>query len=113
MTKVTRQGLRAIPYFAVLPAADAAALGARCAVRAFARGAMIFEEGAEATGLWVILEGRVKVVRMSASGREQVLHAEGPGATLAEVPVFDGGGYVATAVAIDPVRVLFVPRSAV
>jgi CRP/FNR family transcriptional regulator len=119
MTKVTRaaapilEGLRTIPYFAVLPAADVAALGARCAVRAFARGAVIFEEGAEATGLWVVLDGRVKVVRMSASGREQVLHAEGPGATLAEVPVFDGGGYVATAVAIDAVRVLFVPRAAV
>jgi CRP/FNR family transcriptional regulator, dissimilatory nitrate respiration regulator len=120
MTKVTRatappilEGLRAIPYFARLPAADIAALGARCAMRPFARGAVIFEEGAEATGLWVILEGHVKVVRRSASGREQVLHAEGPGATLAEVPVFDGGGYVATAVAIDPARVLFVPRPAV
>jgi CRP/FNR family transcriptional regulator len=116
MTKVTRatvDALGAIPYFAPLPAAALGALGARCAVRAFERGAVVFEEGAPATGLWVILAGRVKLVRVSASGREQVLHAEGPGATLAEVPVFDGGGYVATAVAIDDVRVLFVPRPVV
>jgi hypothetical protein len=39
--------------------------------------------------------------------------AEAAGATLAEVPVFDGGGYVATAVAIDDARLLFVPRQAV
>jgi CRP/FNR family transcriptional regulator len=124
MTKVTparaaavpaavRDGLRAIPYLAALPADDLAVIGARCTVRLFTRGAIVFEEGAAAAGLWVVLAGRVKVVRMSASGREQVLHAEAPGATLAEVPVFDGGGYVATAVAIDDARLLFVPRSVV
>lgn len=109
----TSAGLRAIPYFASLPPRELAALGARCAVRDFARRRIVFEEGAPAAGLWVVLAGRVKVVRVSASGREQVLHAEGPGATLAEVPVFDGGGYVATAVAIDDTRLLFVPRDAV
>lgn len=124
MTKVTRarsiavpaaivEGLQAIPYFAPLPAGDLASIGTRCTVRAFKRGAIVFEEGAPAAGLWVVLAGRVKVVRVSASGREQVLHAEAPGATLAEVPVFDGGGYVATAIAIDDARVLFVPRPVV
>lgn len=116
MTKVTRgivDALGAIPYFALLPAAALADVAARCAVRTFTRGALVFEEGAPATGLWVVLAGRVKLVRVSAAGREQVLHAEGPGATLAEVPVFDGGGYVATAVAIDDVRLLFVPRPVV
>jgi len=44
-----------------------------------------------------------------AAGREQALHTESVGATLAEVPLFDGGGYVATAVAEDDARLLFVP----
>jgi CRP/FNR family transcriptional regulator, dissimilatory nitrate respiration regulator len=116
MTKVTSEiaaGLAAVPYLALLPVRERAALAARCLVRSVRRGAVIFEEGAPATGLWVVLAGRVKLVRVSASGREQVLHAEAPGATLAEVPVFDGGGYVATAVAIDDARLLFVPRVAV
>jgi CRP-like cAMP-binding protein len=124
MTKVTRarsgavpaaltDGLRAIPYFAPLSVGDLAALGTRCTMRAFKRGGIVFEEGAEAAGLWVVLAGRVKVVRTSASGREQVLHAEAAGATLAEVPVFDGGGYVATAIAMDNARLLFVPRCVV
>jgi CRP/FNR family transcriptional regulator len=122
MTKVTRArsaaptiiaGLQAIPYFASLPAAALAALGTRCTLRAFKRGAVVFEEDARAAGLWVVLAGRVKLVRTSAAGREQVLHVEAPGATLAEVPVFDGGGYVATAIAIDDARLLFVPRSVV
>jgi len=41
-------------------------------------------------------------VRISRGGREQVLHSEGPGATLGEVPLLDGGGYVATAIATEP-----------
>lgn len=116
MTKVTSEieaGLSAIPYLAPLPVRERTALASRCLVRGFRRGAVIFEEGVAAAGLWVVLVGRVKLVRVSASGREQVLHAEAPGATLAEVPVFDGGGYVATAVAIDDARLLFVPREAV
>ncbi len=116
MTKVTTEisaGLAAVPYLALLPARERAALAARCAIRTARRGAVIFEKGAAAAGLWIVLAGRVKLVRMSASGREQVLHAEAAGATLAEVPVFDGGGYVATAVALDDVRLLFVPRQAV
>lgn len=55
-------------------------------------------------------EGRVKVFRSSAHGREQVLHVEGPGATLGEVPLFDRAGYVASATAQTAASLLWVPR---
>src|SRR5215475_11491982 len=48
--------------------------------------------------------------QVSPRGREQVLHAEGTGATLGEAPLFDGQGYVASAVAIAPTRLIVVPR---
>jgi CRP/FNR family transcriptional regulator len=44
-------------------------------------------------------------------GREQVFHTEGPGATLGEGPLFDRGGFIATAVATKPTRVLFLRRA--
>jgi CRP-like cAMP-binding protein len=81
-------------------------------VKRIAKGKAIFAEGEAATGLWVVLAGRVRLVRMSRRGREQALHVESAGATLAEVPLFDGGGYVATALAETDARLLFVPRSA-
>jgi CRP-like cAMP-binding protein len=119
MTKVTSDvaditpdvatGLAAIPYLASLPTRERTGLARRCRVRTFTRGAIVFSEGESATGVWVVLTGRVRLVRSSPRGREQVLHAESAGATLAEVPVFDGGGYVATAVADDDARLLFVP----
>jgi CRP-like cAMP-binding protein len=46
----------------------------------------------------------------SPRGREQTLHVESAGATLTEGPLFDGGGYVATARAETEARLLFVPR---
>ncbi|MBI3635526.1 MAG: Crp/Fnr family transcriptional regulator [Candidatus Rokubacteria bacterium] len=120
MTKVTRTStwpdrvalLAAIPYLRAAPPADLRALAARCVVREVRRGATVFREGEPAEGLFVVVDGRVKIVRVSARGREQVLHTEGPGATLGEVPLLDGGGYVASAIAAAPSRLLFLPRPA-
>jgi len=70
----------------------------------------VFEEGASCEGLWIVMEGRIKMFRTSAGGREQVLHVEGPGATLGEVPLFDRAGYVASATAETTARLLWVPR---
>lgn len=116
MTKVTPDRaavLAGIAYFRPLSRTDLARLAAHTIVREFRRGAHVFEEGAPARGLFVVMDGRVRLVRTSRGGREQVLHAEGPGATLGEIPLLDGGGYVATAVAAEPARLLFLPRDAV
>src|SRR5262245_16191148 len=112
VTETTRQTLAALPYLAALPPPDLRRLADRCAWRTFRRGGATFREGEPAAGIFVITEGRVKLVRLSPAGREQVLHVEGPGASLGEVPVFDGGGYVATAVALTDARGLFVEREA-
>ena len=114
MTKVTSEAvalLSGLPYLAVLPPGELERLAARCAWRSLRRGGTAFREGEPATGIFVIAEGRVKLSRLSRGGREQVLHVEGPGASLGEVPVFDGGGYVATAVALTDARLLVVDRA--
>lgn len=53
----------------------------------------------------------MEIRQTSVRGREQVFHTEGPGATLGEGPLFDRGGYIATAIATGPTRVLFLPRA--
>lgn len=99
-----------IPYLRNLPQAERAALAARCTFTSVARGAAVFTEGDAPAGVFLIVSGRIKLLRGSSDGREQVLHEEGPGVTLAEVPVFDGSGYVGSAVAVEDSRVFFVPR---
>ncbi len=100
-----------ITYLERLSPAERTRLAEACEFRDFDEGAELFAEAAPAAGIFLVLQGRVKLVRSSAEGREQVLHEEGPGATLGEVPAFDGQGYVATAIAVGRTSVFFVPRA--
>jgi len=103
--------LARVPYFASLRAAELRELASRCASRSFGLETALFEEGDPCHGLLIIAEGAVEVRQVSLRGREQVFHTEGPGATLGEAPLFDRGGYIASAVATEPTRALFLPRS--
>jgi len=74
------------------------------------RGEMLFLAGEPARGLFVIVSGSIRAFRVNAKGREQTIHVESAGATLAEVPVFDDGNYPATAVAEERSGVLFLSK---
>ncbi len=100
-----------VPYFGSLPAAELRRLATRCAPRTFGVHAVLFEEGAPCHGLLIVTEGAVEVRQVSLRGREQVFHTEGPGATLGEGPLFDRGGYIASAIATKPTRALFLRRA--
>lgn len=76
----------------------------------FAAGELLFQEGDPCSGLHIVAVGRVRIFKSSASGREQVLAIEGPGSTVAELPVFDGGAYPASALALEDTEVVFLPR---
>ena len=113
MSKLTvdiASALEAIPYVMALNAEDRHRLAASCTIRPVQKGHKAFVEGDPPAGVFLILSGRMHLVRSSASGREQVLHEEGAGVTLGEVPVFDGGGYVGSAIAAEDAVLLFVPR---
>ena len=105
--------LRRVAYFASLPATELQRLAGRCTTRSLGPGETLFEEGEPCRGLLIIAEGRVEIRQISLRGREQVFHTEGPGAALGEGPLFDGGGYIASAVALTPTRALSLPRAEV
>jgi CRP/FNR family transcriptional regulator len=73
-------------------------------------GHVLFNAGDSCRGLYVIESGRVRIYRTSPEGKEQVLHVEGAGRGVAELPLFDGGVYPASAITIEPSRLVFLPR---
>ncbi|WP_029898717.1 Crp/Fnr family transcriptional regulator [Desulfohalovibrio reitneri] len=73
---------------------------------------VLFNEGQRAEGFYAVVEGRVKVYKLSPSGKEQILHVFGPGGVLAEAAVFSGGDYPASAMTLEPSRMLFFGRDA-
>ncbi|MGA3089516.1 MAG: Crp/Fnr family transcriptional regulator [Terriglobales bacterium] len=102
--------LKKVSMFAGLAEPELRFLSERAIARSFAAGQAVFGEGAPCAGLYVIESGHVRIFKSSAGGREQVLSIEGPGGSIAELPVFDGGNYPASAVAIDQVTLLFVSK---
>lgn len=108
----TVEVLRKLPLFARLRDESLRAVAGRTVVRAVPEGRILFRRGAPAEGLYVVVEGAVRVYRANRQGKEQTLHVQGPGQPLAEVPLFDGGPYPASARAETESRVLFLPRDA-
>jgi CRP/FNR family transcriptional regulator len=98
------------PIFADLTPAELGFLSERAVRRHFSSGKLIFSEGDSCPGLYVIESGLVKIFKSSPSGREQVLAMDGPGSSVAELPVFDSGNYPASALATQDTILLFVSK---
>ena len=102
--------LRRSALFSELEEQELRALAARAIERRLARGETLFLAGDKASGLFVIVEGAVRAFRESLEGREQVIHVEKAGATIAEVPMFDDGAYPSTVAADEDSTLLFIDK---
>jgi CRP-like cAMP-binding protein len=109
METAARDVLGKLSLFSALSDAALAAVASRCVIRKLAREAVLFRKDEPCRGLHVVVEGMVRVYRANRDGREQVLHTQGPGQALAEVPLFDRGPYPASARALEDSRILFLP----
>jgi len=99
--------LKSVSIFSGLNEPELAFLTARVVQRKYAAGELIFGEGEPCSGLYVVESGSVRIFKSSAGGREQVLSIDGPGSSIAELPVFDGGNYPASAQSITASTLLF------
>lgn len=73
--------------------------------RNYQKGRIIFVEGEPGEAVYFLREGRVKISKQSEDGREQILHFIHPGEMFAEVVLFDGGPYPATAEAVEDSKI--------
>lgn len=102
--------LRCTILFGELTETELSALAERAVERRLARGEVLFIAGDEAAGLFVIAVGAVRAYREGLDGREQVIHVERAGATIAELPVFDDRPYPSTVAAEEETIVLFIDK---
>lgn len=99
-----------VPIFAGLTDSELDFLVERAVTRRCSPGELIFGEGEPCSGLYVVERGHVRIFKSSSSGREQVLSIDGPGGSIAEVPVFDGGNYPASCAAVDQAMLLLIRK---
>ena len=103
--------LARVPIFSDLSETELKFVSDRAVTRRYTAGELIFSEGDPCPGLYVIESGDVRIFTTSAGGREQVLTVEHAGNSVAELPVFDGGNYPASATAATDSSLLFISRN--
>ncbi len=99
-----------IPFFEDLPDEQIEDLCMIIADQVFNRGQIVFSEGDDGTGFYVVISGRVKIFKLSPEGKEQILHIFGPGDPFGEAAVFSGQHFPANAEAMEESRIFFFPR---
>ena len=108
MDKIT--ALKRAALFAELDDPTLQSIAERSVPRHFQKDEVLFVAGEEAQGLYIIVDGAVRAFRERLDGREQVIHVERAGGTIAEVPVFDNGNYPSTVAAEEDTDTLFLDK---
>ena len=104
------KALRRTVLFGELGDPELSALAERAIERHLKRDEVLFVAGEEAAGLFVIISGALRAFREGVDGREQIIHVEREGATIAETPVFDDEPYPSTVAAEEDTVVLFIGK---
>jgi CRP/FNR family transcriptional regulator len=100
------------PSLRGLPEATLRRVATMAVEKRYAKGAILFRARAAADGLYIVRSGRVHVSR-ETDGHVELLHAEGAGGILGEIPSFGGGPFPATAVAHEPTCCVHLPLAGV
>jgi CRP/FNR family transcriptional regulator len=93
--------LRRVPLFNELSEPELESIAKNLSVGRYEAGQIVFTEGEEGGDLLIVMQGSIRIVKVAANGRHQLLAIERIGASLGEVSVFDGGSYSTTAIAIE------------
>jgi len=101
MDKEKLAALAGIKLFEGLPESQLSKLAQIAVLRRARPGEALFEAGQPGTHFYGVVSGKVRVYRAAPSGKEQILHVFGAGEAFAEVPVFEGKTYPASAQALE------------
>jgi CRP/FNR family transcriptional regulator len=101
--------LRSLPHFARCQSATLKAIASRCRLTSRQAGENLFLEGDPCRDLYVLVSGRVKCIRESPEGREQILKIfEQPGEMFCTTSAFSTGSHIVSAMAMNDVRLYLI-----
>lgn len=102
--------LRRCPLFAGLKEEDLKRIRTIASLRQIGKKEVLFSDGEDARGFYVILSGRVKLFKVSPEGKEQILHIVSAPDAFAEAALFLEGTYPAFAEAMTDCQLLYFPK---
>jgi len=98
--------------FCHLPKPTLAGLDAISSSATYPKGAILFTEGQQPRGVFILCNGRVKLSASSAEGKSLILRIAEAGEVVGLPGTISGKAYEATAEALEPIQANFVPRDA-
>ncbi len=98
------------PLFSGLEPEHLETLTAIAVPKRISKKAVLFREGDEARGFFLLIKGRIKLSKVSPSGKEQILHFVQAGQSFAEAALYMNKAYPATAEALEETELFFIPR---
>ena len=108
-----RECIQSCPLFSGTSPQDVELLLSVARERRHQRGDVIFSQGEEAAGFFLVCEGRIKIYKLSPDGKERILHIVQRGQSFAEAAIFGDGCYPAFAEPLEPASLVFFPRKEV
>ena len=103
--------LRSVSYFAGFSDQELSQIDQAVVERSFSRGQLLFLEGEQGEGLYLVKSGMVRVFKTSTEGREMVMLIARPGDTFNDAPAFDGGLNLVSASAAENTTVYMIPTA--
>ncbi len=102
--------LTEVPYFSDLDHKAIRHVVAASIRQTYDAGKIVFTEGEPCIGLYVVESGWLRAVKISTTGREQVIRFVGPGDAFNEVGVLSGGVNIVMVEALEPASLIIVQR---
>jgi len=102
--------LKNILLFSSLPPQDIEALGALCYEKRLKKSQFIFMEGDQPKALFILKEGKVKILKDSVMGKSVIIRMVSPGGLMGEVAIFCNEPYSVSAQALENVVVFEIAR---
>ncbi len=100
------QIVRSTPLFGAMSQEIAQSIVGNQSVRSYDKDAQLFQQGEPATSFYLVLDGWVKLYRLTPDGQEVVVGVFKRGETFAEAAIFLGGRYPVSAEVVTPSRLL-------
>ena len=102
--------IRRVPLFSMLTDAQAVSVADAVVKRRFKRGEVIVEQGKKSNALFILLNGRARVITSDSRGREVILATLRPGDHIGEMSLIDNEPHSATVRAEVQTDVLMLGR---
>lgn len=93
--------LKAVSLFRSLSPRFVSGIAKSCVERSFASGETLVRQGNPGVGLFVIVSGKVKVIKTNDKGEKLELAEHGSGEVIGEMAVLDGANRTADVVAVE------------